>query len=272
MPPQPKVPNRLSPSGASDNGLGAWVPWQLAEAVIRLDLRPPSRGRVFLAIFFTWCRYGQGEAHLTVSKITEMTGLSKRSVQGAITALIEQELITRIGRNGRIRVTLRKLESDTSGASLPASPRLGQASQRSADISALPTRRQACASPTVFMSSTLVDINTDTFTKKQFAFITDVLREAFELMGSDVGGLIMDDRHTAELRLVAPVTYAEALKAVVTSKNKAMARDFTKAILALRHDERVQGIELNTSGPRAIEPKWQQRPPSPQSSPPIAAT
>jgi hypothetical protein len=40
------------------------------------------------------------------------------------------------------------------------------------------------------------------------------------------------------------VTYGEAYAAVASSGSRAKARDFTKAVLGLRHDPRVQGEAL----------------------------
>jgi hypothetical protein len=54
----------------------------------------------------------------------------------------------------------------------------------------------------------------------------------------------MLDAFAERLGLPAPVTYGEALDRVARSGEPAMARDYTRAVLALRRDERVQGREL----------------------------
>jgi hypothetical protein len=81
---------------------GAWVPWDLALAIGRLSLKPPSRWQVFFAVLFPWCRYG--EAWLTIGQIGDRTGLHKRTAQAALSDLIAQGILKRVGRYGKLVV------------------------------------------------------------------------------------------------------------------------------------------------------------------------
>ena len=85
----------------------------------------------------------------------------------------------------------------------------------------------------------------DPFTDRQRSVITDVLEESSELLGSDVSDLSLPQEHAERLSLPAGVTYGQAHAAVVESRDAARARDFTRAVLALRYDPRVQGEELD---------------------------
>jgi hypothetical protein len=72
----------------------------------------------------------------------------------------------------------------------------------------------------------------------------DVVSEASELLGADVGGLLLLPEHSANLGLPDGTTYADALAKVACAAEPRGARDFVKAVLALRNDLRVQGDEL----------------------------
>lgn len=226
------------------NGVGAWVPWEVAEAVMRLGLKPASHWQVFMAIVFTWCRYGQGEARLTVAGLAEQTGLGTRTVQAAITNLIERKLVARIGRYGRLCVTVPVGKNAPGSADIPALPEQAPSPRRRAIMSALPKRTHACASPTVYMFSSLVDVGKGSFTQKQRDLVADIFAEASGLLGSDVGGLVLDGRHAEALGLPAASTYSDAIQAVTRVEDKALTRDFVKAVIALRRDDRVQGTLL----------------------------
>ena len=61
---------------------------------------------------------------------------------------------------------------------------------------------------------------------------------------ADVGDLPLLPEHTANLGLPDGTTYAEALAKVARAAEPRGARDYVKAVLALRNDPRVQGDEL----------------------------
>jgi hypothetical protein len=99
-----------------------------------------------------------------------------------------------------------------------------------------------CTSPTSISSSLLDRIRSNgVLTSDQTNLIVDVLAESSGLLGSDVAGLPLQDRHAVKLSLPAGTTYSEAIEAVATPRQ---ARDFTGAVIALRKDPRVQGGEV----------------------------
>jgi hypothetical protein len=91
----------------------------------------------------------------------------------------------------------------------------------------------------------------DAFTVRQRAVIADVLAEASALLGSGASDLVLP-RGAAEglglaaepFGLAADVTYGQAREAIAGSGDVKMARDFTRAVLALRRDPRAQGEDL----------------------------
>ena len=227
---------------------GAWVPWSMGMAAVRLNLRPASVAKVFWAVFLTWCRYGQKEARLEIATLAEMTGLGKRTAQAAISELIDRGLIVRVGRYGRFRVVLPPVDLSTGDPGNPIETETLPAVPGSANKLASRKCTQACASPTVNMFSSLIETSMEAFTAKQLAVVTDLAHEASELLGFDVGGLTVEEKHVKAIGIPSGSTYADALRQVATGKSRAMARDFTRAMLALRGDDRVQGAELNRTG------------------------
>jgi hypothetical protein len=69
------------------------------------------------------------------------------------------------------------------------------------------------------------------------------------LLGGDAGELALPPAEAARLGLPPQTPYREALDLVTASGDKALARDFTRAVLALRQDPRVQGEELTLDTP-----------------------
>ena len=106
-------------------------------------------------------------------------------------------------------------------------------------MSAPPRCTHACTSPTGIKVS--LNSSKCVLSPKQAKVITDVLAESSELLGSDAAYLPMPDSDAAKLSLPPGVTYQQALETITTPKQ---ARDFTKAVLLLREDPRVQGEEL----------------------------
>jgi hypothetical protein len=82
------------------------------------------------------------------------------------------------------------------------------------------------------------------FTPTQQRVVTDVMTESSTMLGSDSWQLEVLDPLRENLGLTGPVTYAQALAAVGKRGRKVQARDFVRAVLALRGDERVQGEEV----------------------------
>ncbi len=141
-------------------GMGVWIPLDIAVHLPRLALRPPSMWQVFIVILTVWCRYGCREARLGIRDLSEATGLSRRAVQTALSMLISNGLVRRIGRRGRLEVVTDTLYQMTGGCSTApavdhrsamhpgtAADRADSTSPRGADKVAPPRRTQACASP-----------------------------------------------------------------------------------------------------------------------------
>lgn len=93
-------------SSSDDPERGAWLPWHVVEQLARLNLRRPSSWRVFLAILTTCARYGGGDALLGIDDLAGMTGLSTRTVKGALAELRAAGLVVRTGRTRRLFVPL----------------------------------------------------------------------------------------------------------------------------------------------------------------------
>jgi hypothetical protein len=229
--------------------VGAWVPWPLAERLCHLGLRTPSHWRVFLAVLLTAARYGGPEAYLVVADLVRLTGLGTRTVKGALARLVELGLLARTARCRRLRVTLGDGWGHGGGADELA-PRGGDAAPAGgADKLAPPRCRQACTSPTSFISSCIEEgRGRGTFSRGQVEVIDDVLAEATELLGADAGRLTLPDAQARRLNLPTGATYSDARAAVEASGDRRRARDFTRAALALRQDQRVQGEELGAPG------------------------
>ncbi len=244
---QPPQKRRGKPSAGGAKTVGAWLPWATVEQVCRLDLRPSSRWRVFLAVLCTSARYGGQDARLGVQDLVRMTGLAKRTVKAALAQLCRQGLLARVGRYCRLRVNLGGRVGEDEGASLPAPPGSIQAPAGGASLSAPPRCRQACTSPTCIYVSSFKEVvvgEASPLSPNQKSLVADVLAEASESLGFDAADLSLADTHCALLGVLPATTYRQAWGTVAASADGARLRDFTKAVLALRQDERVQGTEL----------------------------
>jgi hypothetical protein len=77
-------------------------PRDLPELYERLAAHPKkSRQSVGLALAAEWERQGREKAQVTVPRIQQVTGLSRKSVQAALADLEEEKLFRREHRNGR---------------------------------------------------------------------------------------------------------------------------------------------------------------------------
>ena len=65
-----------------------------------------------------------------------------------------------------------------------------------------------------------------------------------QIAGIQDGHLATINYLAERLGLPAEATYGEALAKVAGSGDRALSRDYTRAVLALRDDERVQGRDL----------------------------
>ena len=197
-----------------------------------------------MAVLLTSLRYGGGDARLSVDDLSLMTGLSARTVKGAVAALIGRGLLTRVGRYGCLRVNFPA--ASAGGADELAPPDADCEIGRGADKVAPRRGKLVCTSPTsIYVSSLSKEKSRPaTFTDRQLSLIADVFAEATELLGSDAAMLSVPDAAAVKLGLAPPISYAEAFEAVAHSGDRRKARDYSRAVLDLRRDERVQGQEL----------------------------
>jgi hypothetical protein len=223
---------------------GAWLAWSAVSALCRLDLRPPSSWQVLLAVVSTSARYGGREARLGIDDLCRLTGLAPRTVKRAVAALIARKLLVRVGRYGRLRADL--FAAPAGGANKLAPPAEEPGDARGANKLAPPRGQLIGTSPTSFYVSSFLEEKSrqTTFTANQLAAIEDVLAEATELLGSDAAMLAVPDEAAVALGLRPEITYGEGFETVTRSGDHVLARDFTRAVLNLRQDERVQGREL----------------------------
>lgn len=224
--------------------VGAWLPWPVVEKLCRLDLRPPSHRRVFLAVLLTAARYGGAEAYRTVAELTELTGLAPRTVKAALSALVQRDLLIRTARYQRLHVPWLDDPQGGGGADTVAPPEEMPGQSRGADMSAPRRCRHVCTWPTSLYSFLKEERGKGAFSAPQRQLIADVLTEATELLGSDAGQLPLPDHHAAHLGLLPPASYRDALAAVLTTGDRRQAQVLTRAVLDLRNDVRVQGEEL----------------------------
>ena len=102
---------------------GAWLSWSVVRALLRLNLRPASRWRVFLAVLLVSARYGGRDAWLGIDDIAALTGLSPRTVKAALAALRNSGLVVRVRRARLLSVPLLAMK-------FPARPKLSAFTRR----------------------------------------------------------------------------------------------------------------------------------------------
>ena len=93
-------------SNESNRRAGAWLPWSVIEALLRLRLRPCSHWQVYLAVVLTSARHGGKDAKLGIDDICDLTGLAPRTVKAAVSALRKSGLLVREGRTRLLSVPL----------------------------------------------------------------------------------------------------------------------------------------------------------------------
>lgn len=222
---------------------GAWLPWPIAEAVCRLSLKP-SEWRVFLAVLVTQQRYGGTEARLDSKQLAAITALSESTVRRAVKGLIASGHLSRLSRYRRLRAN-----PDAGAVAILAAPEVQVTPNRAANIVAAPSGHHGGRSPTCFYVLSIdkgMEESTG-FTAAQARVVRDVLSEASQLLGADARGLALPDEAALRLDLPAGTTYGDALVSPAVRSCARHRRDLVRAILGLRHDERVQGRTLQTA-------------------------
>jgi hypothetical protein len=245
---KPRIPSE------SSTPRGAWLAWPTAAAVCELDLRRPSLWRVFLAVLLTSARYGGREARLSTADLARMTKLAPRTVKGAVAELVNRQHLIRPTRYQRYLVNIPGMYSPPGSGYKPSRPRRGSATRRGADDPAPRRCTNACTSPTsIYVSSGKREKCAGTFSSSQSRLISEVIAEATELFGGEAAQLRMPEELARSIGLSPPISYAGAQIVIERSGNRVMARDYTKAVLLLRRDERVVGRDLPTIATSEVE-------------------
>ena len=227
------MPNNFD-DGQRHRRIGAWLPWSVATALCRLELRTGSHWRVFLTVLLVSARYGGRDAHLGVEDLARMTGLATRTVKAALAALRARGLIERIGRTRRLSVPL------LAGAQSTGVPVIDRPTRHHGRGS----RRREPSRPEG--EEREPDSEQSPFTGRQESVLAAVLAEASTLLGADAAALALPVEDAERLGLSPPVTYGMAYEQLRLRRaaDPVRARAFVEAVLALHHDERVQGQDL----------------------------
>jgi hypothetical protein len=179
-------------------------------------------------VLVTSSRYGGGEARLGIEDITRLTGLATRTVKGALAELLTRGLLVRIGRTRRLTVSLR--DGSRSAGVVPRHEQKGH--RRTAG-------RQSGAAEVPHPP------RQPGFSFRQQSIITAVLAEARELLGEDPRALDIPAVQAERCGFSALVTYGDAYEQLSRSATPGQAAAFTRAVLALRLDERIQGQDFS---------------------------
>ena len=225
---------------------GAWIPWPIVEALCRLRLRRPSCWQVMQAVLCTQQRYGGREARLRVADIVRLTGLAECTVRRALRDLTGAGLLSRPRRYGALKVRLA-----TPGAvNTATAPEPRVTKNRAVNIVTAPSGRHDDRSPTSLYVSCIRDSSsrdgdsTAPFSQKQLSVISDVIREASDLLGDDALDLALPAYAARKLGIQPGHTYRDAFRSITGERDTVKARDYVAAVLTLRSDPRVQGQEL----------------------------
>ena len=227
-------------------GTGVWVPQSRVESLRRLDLHHPSTWRVYLTILLTACRYGKGVAWLKIRELIALTGLSRCTVLRAVAELLTKGVIRRDGRYGRFTV------EERAASPVPSSNRTE--STGSLNKIRLPKSHHDETSPTTSsfsLSSLGIKESTPAvFTPRQAKVIDEVMAEVRQELGSNPWDLDLSGQTLKRLGLTGSITYRNALTIVIANNDKAQARAFVGAVLSLKTDPRVQGVEILPMRPK----------------------
>jgi hypothetical protein len=190
-------------------------------------------------------RYGGQDARLGVTDIGSMTGLAPRTVKAALAVLLQQNLLVRVGRYKRLRINLTVQDAALVRADV-SSPSAGTTEAAGGAGKFAPRKcSQACTSPTCINVSLGNDNDKAIpFTGKQQALIADLFAEATELLGSDATLLTVPTPQAIRMGLEVPITYGAVYANIISTGHPVDAGAFTRAVLALRRDVRIQGRDI----------------------------
>ncbi len=199
-----------------------------------------------MAVLVVWCRYGCGEARLSILDISRTTGLATGTVKGALADLFARGLLKRSGRYKRLVVDVDALVM-RAGPPTTASSTASTTGERSGskDMPVPPRDTQSSTSPTSsYVSVSKKEQESSRFTPKQLATIHDVMDDARGLLGDDPYALEIPAAYTAPLDMPIGTTYGTAMRNLEAGGAGQQLGKFVAAVLSLKRDPRIQGTEL----------------------------
>jgi len=240
------------------NQPGVWVPDAVFKALWTLRLES-SDWNVLLVVLYLQHRYGGREAKITLKRIGEEAGLSRSTVKRAVRRLITSGHLQRRKR-GILHLTL----GENTPTPLPApgrpahkgvnmvTPSVPETAEHEGSNIVTPSRVQhADPFPTTISlldktsSSSAEDLGAGPFSRKQAGVVADVLRKVSGSLGRDALDLTVVTLGDGEPHQATGKTFREWFSEVTATGNKAEAGRFVRAVLALRTDPRVVGMELD---------------------------
>jgi len=195
--------------------LGIWLPESVSATLPRLDLSPPSRWRVFLALVLDAAKRETDVAELAVEDLVHTTSLAPRTVKAALADLRARGLVERVGRYRRLRIRLPRIDQSL------GCPPVGLTVHGNVSGNAIANR---------------------TFTARQAALVETVISEASMLLGADAWQLNM--HYPGLVGLSPPVTFGEAYERLQAGASATQLSAYVRAVLGLVRSERVQGTDL----------------------------
>lgn len=245
-------PDRKKPERSYDGDKrdpGAWISWNAIEQLLKIRLRTGSRWQVLLAVVMTWFRYGQITARLSISDISLKTGLSQRTVNNALAELFAFGVIRRTSRYRHFTVELSNVTKLIDPQNPAALSRVrDEEVAGEAILVARPLGNHVCASPTttyVSVSNKKSSVQRKgTFTPRQQDVINDVLKEVSDLLGSPAADLTLPPKVATKLGLPVGTSYGMAMGLIEASDDRQSAGKFVRAMIELRSDPKIQGLEL----------------------------
>ena len=208
---------------------GAFIPKEMLESweTLRVD---GSTWNVLIAIALQQYRYGGNEAKITQPTVAKRTERSLSTVKRSVQKLCDIGLLEKLGR-GRWRL----IRVNT------VTPICKRNTKRKGVNTVTPSKGHRVDTYPTLLFSLLKNKSNEAalsvFTPKQRRLISDLISEISELLGHDALGLPTKrgDRN---------ISFREWGQEIVRASDKIGARNFVKALLLLRKDERVVGTEL----------------------------
>lgn len=218
---------------------GVWLPWGVVQRLATLRLRPSSCWPALITILTKQYGFGGDVAFITLAELAEATNTSLSTSKRAVAVLIKAGLVRR-DRKRRLSVQFKvRTERGT---------KLTPTEGASQGVNKLTPRKGQHSEPSLICISSVK--NTEgrkDLSAKQSKTIESVLKEATQLLGSDASLLALSPEWATRLSLPTSTTYFELIRSA--ENGGVLARDAVAAVLALKKDTRVQGVEIDLTTP-----------------------